>query len=190
VRVIRIDRPGAKQTDLRIGCSLPAQTPTERIALRLLAERMRQHLWNLARNSLGGSYGFSGGASFHRDASAVQIEGSVDDRTLTRVLAIARKDLAELGAVQLSPDDLGLLKWRQGIASNVRLSTNDQLARGLVSMRMANLPLDFLTGYPDRLAAVTAEDVARVAAGCRQTAVLLLRGDPVLVSKALAATTR
>ncbi len=96
----------------------------------------------------------------------------------------------ELGSLQLSPQELAVLKWRQGIASNVRLTTNDQLARGLVALRMADLPIDFLSGYPERLAAVTAEDVARVAGECRRTAVLLLTGDPAVVSKALQATAR
>ncbi len=56
--VVRIDRTGVKQTDIRLGCSVRAQTPTDRIALRLLAERVRQHLWSLARSSLGASWLF------------------------------------------------------------------------------------------------------------------------------------
>lgn len=53
--------------------------------------------------------------------------------------------------------------------------------------RLANLPVDFIPQYPELLSAVTKEDVARVAASCRKTAVLVLCGDPDVVSKALEA---
>ncbi|MGO9831599.1 MAG: M16 family metallopeptidase [Myxococcaceae bacterium] len=190
VRVIRIDRPGVKQTDIRLGCSVRTENSADRIAVRLLAGRIRGRLWNLARTSLGGSYGFSGGASFYRQRSFLAVEGSVDDQTLTRVLAVARRELDELGSVKPNAEELGLLKWRQGIASNIRFATNAQLAAGLVSTRLASLPLDAVSKYPEQLAAVTVEDVARVAAGCRTSAVLLLTGDPAVVGKALQATAR
>jgi len=190
VRVLRVDHPGVKQTSIRVGCSVRAATQTDRIALRLLAERVRGRLLSLARSSLGGSYGFSGGASFYRQGSFLEVEGNVDDRTLTRVLAVARKDLDDLGTLKLTPPELDLLKWRQGVASNVRFTTNAALARGLVSTRLAALPLDFITRYPAQLAAVSSEDVARVAAECRNTAVVLLTGDPAVVSSALQATAR
>lgn len=190
VRVSHIDHLGVKQTDLQLGCAVRTESPTDRIALRLLASRLWGRLWAHARGSLGGSYGFTNSVSFHREASTLKIEGFVDDRTLTRVLAVARKELGELGTAKLSPDDLAILQWRQGIASNIRYTTNAQLARGLVATRLSNLPVDFITKYPEHLAAVTADDVARVAAACRKTAVLQLTGDPAVVGKALQATAR
>jgi hypothetical protein len=137
-----------------------------------------------------GSYGFTDSVSFHRQASNLEVEGSVDDRTLTRVLAIARKELDELGTVKLSPDYFAILQWRQGIASNIRYTTNAQLTTGLVATRLGNIPVDFITKYPEHLAAVTADDLAWVAAACRKTAVLQVTGDPAVVSKALQATAR
>jgi len=188
VQVVRVDRPGMKQTEIRVGCSLPAASTNDRIALRLLGARMTSRLGSFARSNLGGSYGFRGGASFHRQLSGLDVDGTVDDKALTRVLAVARKELDEIGTVKLTDDELGLLKWRQGIASNLRYSTNVELARGLVTTRLSDLPVDSIQKYPELLAAVTTEDVARVGAACRKTAVLLLSGDPDVVTRALQAT--
>jgi predicted Zn-dependent peptidase len=114
----------------------------------------------------------------------------VDDRSLTRVLALTRKELDELGKVPLTDDDLNLLKWRLGIASNIRYATNASLAGALVWIQLADVPLDYVQKYPQLLEAVTVGDVTRMAAACRKTAVLLLAGDPGVVENALKATAR
>jgi hypothetical protein len=57
-------------------------------------------------------------------------------------------------------------------------------------MRLAGFSVDGISKYPELLAAVTAEDVKRIATACHETAVLLVSGDPEVVSKALQATAR
>ena len=104
------------------------------------------------------------------------------------MLGAARKELAALEDFKPSEDELALLKWRQDVAWNGSYTSNSELAAGLVWTRLAELPLDFIPGYPDLLAAVTLEDVTRVAAACRRTAVLMVSGDPAVVDKALLAT--
>jgi predicted Zn-dependent peptidase len=188
--VLHVDRPGLKQTEIRLGCSMPTSSQTDVIALRLLGARITQKLGNLARSSLGGSYGFHGGAIVHRQAGGLDVSGTVDGHALNRVLAVARKELEDLAAVNVSEDELGLLKWHQGLASNLRYTTNSELARGLVSVRLSALPVDAIQRFPELLAAVTPEDLARVGAACRKTAVLVVSGDPDVVTRALQATAR
>jgi len=189
-RIVRFDRPGATQTELRMGCSLVFGSPTDRVALELLASRVQRGVHRLARATLGGSYGFSGGARMHRQAGELDIWGMVDDRSLTRVLALVRKDFEKLGEERLGDEELKFLKWRVGSDFNVRYSTNGDLARGLVTARLAGLPNDFLQKYPELLGGLTAEDVARVASACGKTAVLMLTGDPGVTAAALKSTTR
>lgn len=190
VQVLHVDRPGLKQTEIRLGCSMPTSSQTDVIALRLLGARITQKLGNLARSSLGGSYGFHGGAIVHRQAGGLDVSGTVDGHALNRVLAVARKELEGLAAVNVSEDELGLLKWHQGLASNLRYTTNSELARGLVSVRLSALPVDAIQRFSELLAAVTPEDLARVGAACRKTAVLVVSGDPDVVTRALQATAR
>jgi predicted Zn-dependent peptidase len=109
-----------------------------------------------------------------------------DDRNLTRVLA--RKELEELPSLQLSSEDLDVLKWHAGIAATVGNGGSTELGGSVASVRAANLPLDFVTKFPEHLEAVTSQDAARMAAACRATATLGLLGDPGTIDTALAAT--
>jgi zinc protease len=188
VRVLAIDRPGAKDTEIRLGCSVEPQSQIDLVAIHMLGARLRSKLGTLARSTLGGSDGFSGGSALQRQAARVDVAGSVDGRALVAVLGAARKELAGLEDLKPTEDELALLKWRQGTAWNGSYTTNADLAQGLVWTRLADLPADLIQKYPDLLAAVTAQDLTRVAAACRKTAVLMVSGDPAVVDKALLAT--
>jgi zinc protease len=188
VQVIAINRPGAQETEIRIGCSVNPQSQTDLTALRILGSRLRTKLGTLARGALGGSDGFSGGSDFQRQAARLDVAGSVDERALVPVLAAARQELAALDDYKPTDDELALLKWRQGIAWNGSYTTNAELAKELVWTRLADLPMNLLQSYPELLAALTPQDLTRVAAECRKTAVLMVSGDPAIVDKALLAT--
>ncbi|MGO9832487.1 MAG: insulinase family protein [Myxococcaceae bacterium] len=188
VHVVTVDRPGAERTEIRIGCGIEAQSPTDLLAMRILGARLRTKLGTLARSTLGGSDGFSGGAMLQRGTARVDVAGTVDARALNPVLVAARQELAALDDLKLTEDELALLRWRQAMGWNTRLTTNAALAQGLIWTRLADLPVELLQKYAEQLAAVTPEDVNRVAAACRKTAVLLVSGDPGVVDKALFVT--
>ncbi len=192
VRLLTVDRPGAEQTEIRLGCSIETESPVRSsvdwLALRMLGARLRTRLGTLARSTLGGSAGFSGGASLQKTVGRLDIAGTVDDRALPPVLAAARSDLADLDDLKLDENELALLKWREAMASNGRYATNAELARALVWTHLVGLPVDFIQKSVDPLAEVTVGDVGRVANACRKTAVLLLSGDPSAIDKALVGT--
>jgi zinc protease len=188
VRVLAIDRPGAETTEIRVGCSVEPKNQAELVAIRLLGTRLRAKLGTLARSTLGGSDGFAGGSALERQAARVDVGGSVDGRSLVAVLGAARQELAGLEDFKPTEDEVALLKWRQGIAWNGSYTTNAELAKELVWMRLAGLPADLLQNYPEVLATVTPQDLTRMAAECRKTAVLMVSGDPAVVDKALLAT--
>ncbi len=192
VRVLTVDRPGAERTEIRIGCGIQpdggTRSGTDLLALKLLGARLRTKLATLARSTLGGSDGFAGGASFQLSAARLDVAGTVDGRALNPVLAAARSELVALEDLKVTEDELALLKWREAMGWNGRYATNAELAQALVWSRLAELPLDMLQKYADQLAALTPEDVTRVATACRKTAVLLLSGDPAVLDKALLVT--
>ena len=188
VRVLAIDRPGALETEIRVGCSVEPQSQTDLVAMHLLGARLRTKLGSLARGTLGGSEGFAGGATFQRQAARLDVAGSVDGRALIPVLGTARKELASLEGFKATEDELALLKWRQSTAWNGSYTTNAALAQALVWTRLADLPVEFIQNYPDLLGTVTTQDLTRVATACRKTAVLMVSGDPAVVDKALLAT--
>jgi zinc protease len=188
VRVIAIDRPGAQETEIRIGCSVAPQSQGDLAAIRMLGSRLRTKLGTLARTTLGGSDGFSGGSDIQRQAARLDVAGSVDERALVPVLAAARQALAGLVDFNPTEDEIALLRWREGLAWNGSYTTNAALAKGLVWTLLANLPMDLLQSYPEVLAAVMPRDLSRIAAECRKTAVLMVSGEPAIVDKALLAT--
>jgi zinc protease len=188
VRVIAIDRPGAETTEIRLGCSVEPKSPADVVAMRMLGARLRAKLGTLARSTLGGSNGFSGGSDLERQATRVDVGGSVDARALIPVLTAARQELAGLEAFKPTEEEISLLKWRQGTAWNGSYTTNAELAKELVWLRLADLPADLLQSYPELLATVTPQDLTRIAGECRKTAVLMVSGDPAVVDKALLAT--
>ncbi len=188
VRILAIDRPGAETTEIRLGCSVEPKSQVEVAAIRMLGARLRTRLGTLARSTLGGSDGFGGGSALERQAARVDVGGSVDGRSLVAVLGAARQELAGLEDFKPSEDEVALLKWRQGIAWNGSYTSNAELAKELVWMRLADLSADMLQNYPELLATVTPQDLTRMAAECRKTAVLMVSGDPAVVDKALLAT--
>ncbi len=192
VRILTVDRPGAERTEIRIGCGIQPENPAfalvDFLALRMLGAQLRTKLGTLARSILAGSDGFSGGAAFQRSAARLDVTGTVDGRALIPVLTAARNALSALDDLKMGEDDVALLRWRQAMGWNGRYATNAELAQGLVWATLAELPLDVFQKYADQLAAVTPEDVNRVAAACRKTAVLLVSGDPAVVDQALAIT--
>ncbi len=188
VRTFRVERPGAKQTELILGCAARPHDARDAVALKLLGARLQNRLRSFARGRSGGSYSVSAEENTSRLLSNVKVWGFVDDRNLIRVLALARKELDELRALNLSDDELGGMKWRLGIHTTVGYGASEELGSLLAEVRAANLPLALVEKFPEVLEAVSAEDVRRMAAECRTTATLGLVGDPALMERAFRAT--
>jgi len=188
VRTFRVDRPASKQTEILIGCAATPRDARDAIAVELLSARLKSRLRSFARERYGGSYGIESATTISRQFSRVVVGGSLDDRNLNRVLALARKELEELATLKLPDEDLQALKWRLGIERTVAYEGNAELGANLAEIRAANLPIDLVTKFPEHLEAVTVEDLARAAATCRNTVTLGLVGDPAVIDKALAAT--
>jgi zinc protease len=188
LRTFRIERPAAKQTELIIGCAARPQDAHDAIALELLGDRLRTRLYSFARGRSGGSYSFNGQTKVSRQLSHTKVWGLVDDRNLTRVVALARKELNELLSLRVSNDELDRMKWHLGIINTVGYRRSEDLGRLVAEVRAANLPLDLVENFPELLQEVTSADVARMAAVCRTTATLGLVGDPAVIDKAFRAT--
>ncbi|MGO8968332.1 MAG: M16 family metallopeptidase [Myxococcaceae bacterium] len=188
VRTFRVERPGAKQTELILGCAAHPKDARDALAFKLLGARLQNRLRSFARGRSGGSYSVSAEETTSRQLSNIKVWGFVDDRNLTRVLALARKELDELRALNVSDDELGGMKWRLGIQTTVGYGASEELGSLLAEVRAANLPLALVEKFPEVLEAVGAEDVRRMAAACRTTATLGLVGDPALMERAFRAT--
>ena len=184
-RILKSPRPGAQQTELSIGCAVPIRTEADLAAAGVLGEDLRMRLHQLARSALGATYGFESTVRLERGVADLRIQGSVDDRGLARILALARRAVETLGTEPLPAERFELARWRHGIRFTGILEHADALGRTLAAYRLSGLPADTLERYPATLEAMGPEQVGQVGAACGRTAVLQLLGEPATLERAV-----
>jgi zinc protease len=183
VPTIKEVRPGARQTEVRFACAVPGNTPGDRVAAEVLAQRLGGRLHRFARQMLGTSYGFFGRATSRPGLIDVEVGGTVDARGVAKVLALLRSEADNLGARPLDPPDFGRAQWDAGLRSSTRYEDSAQLAGALARLRLAGYPADTLERFPQDLAALTPGVLQTFAAQCRRTAVIGLLGEQATLDR-------
>jgi zinc protease len=174
IPMIGLERADAQQSTLRVACVVPIKTPEDFAAVHVLAERMEMRLHQTSRLVLGATYGFGSSVTLSRGLARLQLEGAVEERGLARVSALMKRDADALGKEPVTADELGRLRWREGIASAFRHSRSLNLSRALADLRLSGLPEDTFERYPATLVALTPEAVTAAGAECRKNAVIQL----------------
>jgi zinc protease len=162
-----LDRPGAPQTELRLGhVGLPRLHPDffDVVVMNAILGGVFNSRINLnlrERNAF--TYGAFSSFEWRRDAGPFVVSTAV----ATPVTASAiREVVAELDRMRTSvpsADELSLsTSYLDGVFP-IRFETTDAIAGALASLRTLRLPNNFYDTYRDRVRAVTAEDVATAA---------------------------
>lgn len=183
VPTVKTVRPGARQTEIRFACAVPASTPADRAAAEVLAQRLGGRIHRFARQMLGTSYGFYGRATPRPGLLEIEVGGTVDSRGVARVLALLRSEADNLGSRPLEPSDFTRAQWDAGLIASTRYEDSSRLAPALARLRLAGSPADTLERYPQDLAALTPERVQSLAAMCRKTAVMGLLGEQATLDR-------
>ena len=176
VPVLTTPRPGARQTVATFGCAVPVRSAEDLAALHVLGERIAMRLHQTSRVVLGATYGFSHSEDVKRGIGELRVSGALEERGLTRVLALLRREAATLGTQTLSRDDLDRVRWREGIKSNARMQHATDLGLALADLRLSGLPTETFEHYPAVLQKLGPEDVTRLAGACRKNVVINLWG--------------
>jgi predicted Zn-dependent peptidase len=188
VPVLTTARPGARQTVATFGCAVPVTSGEDLAALRVLGERIAMRLHQTSRVVLGATYGFSHTEEVKRGIGELRVTGALEERGLTRVLALLRREATTLGTQPLARDEFDRVRWREGIKSNARMQHAMDLGLALADVRLSGLPTDTFERYPAVLQKLSLEDVNRVAGDCRKNVVINLLGEQATVEKAVRAT--
>jgi zinc protease len=183
VPLSKTPRPGARQTEFRLGCAIPMKTQEERAAAEVLAARLGGRMERFARQMLGATYGFSHQLVPRSGLLELGVVGSVDDAGAMKVLAIFKSEAENLGSRPLEAADFSRAQWEAGLAAGTRYESSSELARALARLRLFGLPVDTLERFPTDLAAVTPAAVQAVAAECRKTAALGLLGEQATLDR-------
>lgn len=161
--------PGKVQSDLVIGCLATSRTDPDYYAVQVannilgqfgmmgrLGEnvRERQGLAYYSYSALDADIGIGPWVAF----------AGVNPQNLDRAIDSTLYEFGRMGREAVSDEELSDSIANMTGALPLRLETNDGVASILLNMEWYGLGLDYLQTYPDRIRAITKEDVQRVAA--------------------------
>jgi predicted Zn-dependent peptidase len=168
-RLAIVHRPGAAQSELRIGhVALSRSTPDYHAALVLnmilggqFVSRINMNL----REDKGYTYGARTAFEFRRAPGPFVLQASVQSDTTVDAL---REALAEIRAIRgerpVTADELetGRAALTRGYPRN--FETADQVARAAAQLALYDLPDDYFTTFVPKVLALSTQDIMRVAA--------------------------
>ncbi|MGY1915538.1 M16 family metallopeptidase [Blastococcus sp. SYSU DS0973] len=163
-----VDRPGAVQSNLRLGGPAPSRTdpdlPAARLAAMVYGGYFSSRLVENIRERRGYSYSPRSGIEHQRASSSFLVEADVATEVTGPALL---ETLYELGRMALTPvTEAELDAARRYILGSMALSTSTHagLASTLSALLGTGLPADWLTTHQRDLTAVTADEVQAAAA--------------------------
>src|SRR3954469_2711778 len=165
-QVYLIDKPGAAQSQIRIGwIGVPRSTP-DYFALRVLntilggsfTSRLNQNL----REAHGYAYGATSGFDMRASAGPFSASAGVQTDKTSEAL---KEFFNELDAIRkpIPPEEVDKAKNYVALLMPRNFETTEALAGSLAQIFIYDLPQDYFATYTQRVRAVTPADVQRVA---------------------------
>lgn len=191
-RVLVVARPGASQSELRVGqVSAPRSTPDYHALLLWNAVLGGQFVSRLnlnLRQAKGYTYGVRSGFDFRRDRGPFSIHTSVQTSATADATSEILREVSDLTSTRpVTADELTRAKAAVGLGYPRGFETAQQVARAVAQMSLHDIGPDHFEQFVPRLNAVTLDDVTAAAARHvrpdRLTAVVV--GDPAQVEPQL-----
>jgi len=168
-RLALVDRPGAAQSELRLGhVAVPRSTPDYHALVLLnmvlggqFVSRINMNL----REGKGFTYGARTSFDFRRGPGPFQLQVSVQTAATAQAIHESFDEIAAIrGPRPVSSDELalGVAALTRGYARN--FETAEQIARAATQIALYDLPDDYFAEFVPRVERVTADDVTRVSA--------------------------
>jgi zinc protease len=189
-RVVLVDRPGAAQSEVRVGHVGLARHIDDYHAVAVLQTMLgglfNSRLQRLLREVRGYTYHVSAGFAFRRAAGPFAVRTAVQ----TEVTVPAIRDILDvLGALTREPPTAQELAVARDYLVGVfplRFEEADRVAGAVADLVAMGLPDDEFDRYRPGVAAVTAEDVVRAAAHVRpDDSAIVLVGDADAIGSAI-----
>lgn len=166
-QIYLVDRPSSVQSEIRLGHVGVARSSEDYFPLLVMnsilggvfTSRLNLNL----RERHGYTYGIRSAFAFRRWAGPFVVSTAVRNDVTA---AAVREILTEIRAMReqvLAPEELAITKnYLEGVFPASVQSAHDLAAR-IQEMELYSLPTDYFDSYREHIAAVTAEDIARVA---------------------------
>jgi zinc protease len=182
-RIHLVHRPGSAQTNIVIGHLGTRPDDPEFFALQVLNGVVGEHadarLFRILREERGWTYGSY--SRFTRPREVGYFSASAEVRTEVVDSAVAEM-LRQLHRIRTEPvpqDELEAAKGFLAGSFPLRIETAGQIGSQIARVRLLGLPIEQVTEYRERIQAVTAADVQRVAQRYvrPEQAVIIVVGD-------------
>lgn len=162
-----VDRPGATQSDVRIGTiGIDHQDPAffafEVVSTALgggFSSRLTQRL----REQLGITYTVHAHQTYLRRRGPLEIATSIVTPATGRGIAEALRIVRDLTAKPIPDPELDKVKLNLVRALPANFDANHTTAQTFADLALLELPFDFYATYADRIRSVTANDAAAIA---------------------------
>lgn len=166
-RIVVVDRPGAVQTEIRVGQIAISRTHTDYVAvdmaLRILGGEGANRLFGVLRSDRGLTYGASANFRAYKSGGSFIAETNTRSQTTGETL---RLTVDEFFRLQKQPVDPRELRGAQDyMAGNFPLAieTPSAIASQVLNQLFFGLSLDQLETYREEVDRVTVADIQRVA---------------------------
>jgi predicted Zn-dependent peptidase len=165
--LLLVHRPGAVQSQLRLSARAVSRTDPRYAAQQMtnlaFGGYFSSRLVENIREDKGYTYHARSYLEFTPSGASLLVDADTASGVTAAALWETRYELGRLGLVP--PTDAEVESVRQYAIGSLLISTSSQsgLASQLVTLAGLGLDADWLRGHPDRLAAVTAADVADIA---------------------------
>lgn len=177
-RVVLVDKPGAPQSEIRIGhVGVARKTPDFHaisVLNAILGGTFNSRLNTILREEKGYTYGIGSSFDMRRQAGPFVVRTAVETAvtlpSITEILKIVR----EFGQAEVGADELGIARDYLVGVFPLRFETAGQVAAALGGIVALDLPDDELDRYRPGVAAVSAADI-------RAAANLHIRPDELVV---------
>ena len=166
-RVVVVDRPGAVQSEIRIGHVGVERATPDYFALAVMntvlggsfTSRLNMNL----REKHGFTYGARSGFTMRRQPGPFLVQAAVANEVTARAVEEALREIEGVRDRGATADELDSARDYLGGVMPLQLQTTAQLASRLDDLVVYDLPLDWFRHYRAGIAAVSADDVVRVA---------------------------
>jgi zinc protease len=166
-KIVVVDKPGAGQTQLRVGIVGVARATPDYAALEVMnatlggvfSSRINMNL----REEKGYTYGAYSGFAYRRAAGPFLVRAGVrTDATAPSVTEIF-KEIGRITAEPVSADELSLSRDALSLSLPGRFETTFQTVNSFANVFIYDLGADYYSRLPGMLREVTAENVETVA---------------------------
>jgi predicted Zn-dependent peptidase len=162
-RVVLVDRPGATQTQVRVGhVGLPRRIPdfhAVSVMSSILGGLFNSRLQRLLREERGYTYGIGAGFEFRRSAGPFAVRTAVQTDVTIPALQDILGELRRIRAALVDEDELRDARDYLIGVFPLRFESPGQVVAAIAGVVAFGLPDDELDRYRSAIAAVTVEDV-------------------------------